>query len=181
VKSEFVFRKPLFYGITAIVIAGCFTFFVVAAVSKPNGSAFFGAVILSAFIYFFYLLGWQSCVRVVDAGVYVDNLLFRNFIPWRDLSQVKGGNGLLIVTRSGERIGSLMYGGSIIGLFTGNQQSRAVASRIITARKRAAEAGEPNDERSNQIYRSSVNFQPLPIVIPLAAMELVAGLSYALH
>jgi hypothetical protein len=46
VKSEFVFRKPLLSLIATTAIAGCFSIFVVAAVSmpKPNGSAFFGAV-----------------------------------------------------------------------------------------------------------------------------------------
>jgi hypothetical protein len=136
VKSEFVFRKPLLCGIATIVIAGCLAFFVVAAVSTPNGSEFFGAIILSAFIYFFYLLGWQTCVRVVAAGVVVDNLCYRNFIPWHELSRVQSRSGLLIVTRGGQRIGSLAYGGSIIGLFTGNRQARAVAEKSRPLRRR---------------------------------------------
>jgi hypothetical protein len=181
VHSEAVFRKPLFYGVAAIAVAGCFATFVVEAVSKPNGSTFFGAVIISAFIYFFWLIGWQSSVRVADGGVVVDNLFTRHSIPWRDLSEVKGGNGLLLVTCGGERIGSLMYGGSIIGMFTGSRQSRAVASKIKSAQARAAAAGGPDDALYDQNYRSRVNFQAWPFVIPLAAMELVAGLSYALH
>ena len=52
-------------------------------------SDFVGAVIISAFIYFFWLIGWQSSVRVVDAGVIVDNLFIRHFIPWGDLSELK--------------------------------------------------------------------------------------------
>ena len=180
-KSEFVFRKPLLCGIATIVIAGCFAFFVVAAVSTPNGSEFFGAIVLSAFIYFFYLLGWQTCVRVAAAGVVVDNLCYRNFIPWHELSRVESRSGLLIVTRGGQRIGSLAYGGSIIGLFTGNRQARAVAEKIATAEEKAVGAGGPKDGYGNQAYSSGVNFRALPIVIPLAAMELVAGLSYVFH
>jgi hypothetical protein len=183
VKSEFVFRKPLLCGIATIAIAGCFVAFAVSAIwtTEANASAFFGAVILSVFVYFFYLLGWQSCVRLVAAGVIVDNLCSRNFIPWHELSRVEGRNGLLIVTRGGQRIGSLAYGGSIIGLFTGNCQARAVAGEIASAQERAAAAGEANDDYGNQRYRSGVNFQVLPIVIPLATMELFAGLSYVLH
>lgn len=180
-NSEVVFRKPLIYGAAAICVAGCFVFFIVAAISNPNRSTFFGALIISAFIYFFWLVGWQSSVRVVGAGVIVDNLFSRNSIPWRDVSEIKGGNGLLIVTRSGERIGSLMYGGSIIGMFTGSRQSRAVASKIKSAQARAVAAGGPDDDFGDQKYRSSVNFQAWPFVISLAATELVAGLSYALH
>jgi hypothetical protein len=181
VKSGVVFRKPLLCGIATIVIAGCLAFFVVAAVSTPNGSEFFGAIILSAFIYFFYLLGWQTCVRVVAAGVVVDNLCYRNFIPWHELSRVESRSGLLIVTRGGQRIGSLAYGGSIIGLFTGNRQARAVAEKIATAEEKAVGAGGPKDGYGNQAYSSGVNFRAMPIVIPLAAMELVAGLSYVFH
>ena len=182
-KSEFVFRKPLLFWIATIVIAGCFSIFVVAAVStpKPNGSAFFGAVILSVFVYFFYLLGWQTCVRVVAAGVIVDNLWSRNFIPWHEISRVESRSGLLIVTRGDQRIGSLAYGGSIIGLFTGNRQARAVAGKIVSAQHGAVADGESNDGHANQSYSSGINFRALALVIPLAAMELVAGLSYVLH
>lgn len=179
--SEVVFRKPLFYGVAAIAVVGSFAAFVFGAVSQPNGSTFFGAVIISAFIYFFWLIGWQSSVRVVAEGVIVDNLFTRHFIPWRDLSEVKGGNGLLIVTCSGERVGSLQYGGSLIGMFTGSRQSRAVASAIKSAQARALAAGGPDDDFGDQKYRSGTNFQSLPFVISLAATELVAGLSYALR
>jgi len=85
------------------------------------------------------------------------------------------------VTRSGERIGSLMYGGSIIGMFTGSRQSRAVASKIKSAQAWAVAAGEPDDDFDDRSYRSSVNFQAWPFVISLAVTELVAGPSYTLH
>ena len=85
------------------------------------------------------------------------------------------------MTRGGQRIGSLAYGGSIIGLFTGNRQARAVAEKIATAGEKAFGAGGPKDGYGNQAYSSGVNFRALPIVIPLAAMELVAGLSYVFH
>jgi hypothetical protein len=180
-KSELVFRKPLFYVIAVCVAVGCLAAFIVGAISNPNGSWFFGAVIFTAFVYFFWLVGWQSSVRVVSAGVIVDNLLSRSFIPWRDISEIKGGNGLLIVTRSRERIGSLMYGGSIIGMFTGSRQSRAVASKIKDAQEKLMAAGGPNDNVGGQTFRSVVNFQIWPFLIPLAAMELITGVSYVLH
>jgi len=180
-KPELVFRKPLFYGVAACVAVGCLAVFIVAAISRPNGSLFFGAVIISAFIYFFWLLGWQSSVRVVRTGVIVDNLSSRKFVPWRDLSEVQGGNGLLIVTRGGERIGSLMYGGSIIGAFTGSKQSRAVATQIKNAEKEVAAGGRLHDDSGNQEYRSGINLQVWPFLMVLALTELIAGLSYALR
>src|SRR3984893_8304691 len=42
-----------------------FIAFVVAVISAPNHSAFFGAVAISAFIYFFWLLGWQRFLSLV--------------------------------------------------------------------------------------------------------------------
>jgi Bacterial PH domain len=181
VNSDFVFRKPLFYTVAAIASGGCFSALVAAAVSKPNGSTFFGAVVLSAFIYFFWAIGWQSSVRVGNDGVIVDNLFTRHFIPWHDLSEVRGENGLLLVTRGGEKIGSLMYGGSIIGVLTGSRQSRAVASKIKSVQERAVSAGEPNDNDGNREYYSRTNFQPWPFVISLVVTELVAAFSYALR
>ena len=180
-NSELVFRKPLIYGLSAIAAAGCFAFFIVTIVSRPTAQDFPGALIFSAFVYFFWLVGWQSSVRVVSAGVIVDNLLSRSFIPWRDISEIKGGNGLLIVTHSRERIGSLMYGGSIIGMLTGSRQSRAVASKIKDAQEKLMAAGGPNDNVGGQTFRSVVNFQIWPFLIPLAAMELITGVSYVLH
>ena len=40
----------------------------------------------------------------------MDNLLFRKSIPWRYVSGIRAGNGLLILTSGGEKISSLMYG-----------------------------------------------------------------------
>jgi hypothetical protein len=103
VHSEAVFRKPLFYGVAAIAVAGCFAAFVVEAVSKPNGSS-------------------------PEAG------------------------------------------------------SRGLGEQIKSAQARAAAAGgAPDDDFYDQNYRCRVNFQAWPFVIPLAAMEQVAGLSYGLH
>lgn len=179
-NSELVFRKPAFYGTAGAAALVVFVIFVVEVLSAPSGSTFFGAFIVAVFIYVFWVLGWQSAVRVGSAGVIVDNLFFRHSIPWRDIAEIRTGNGLLIVTRGGERVGSLMYGGSLIGMFSGDKRSRAVAHQIRGAQDRAA-TGTPNDDDGNKSYHSSVNFQVLPIVAVLIATELVAGLSLAFH
>lgn len=70
-NSKLVFRKPLIYGVSVVAAAGCFAFFIVAVVSKPTAQDFPGALIISAFVYFFWVVGWQSSVRVVSAGVIV--------------------------------------------------------------------------------------------------------------
>jgi hypothetical protein len=180
-KSDLVFRKPLLCGLSAIVIAGIFAAFLVMIISKLRASDFAGAVIFSGFVYFFWLIGWQSAVRVVKSGIIVDNLFGRNYIPWRDVAEIKGDNGLLIVTRSAGRVGSLMYGESLIGTFTGSRQSRAVAIKLKEAQQRAAAAEESAVDEDDQEYRSSVRFQAWPFLASLAAMELITGVAYALH
>ena len=60
-NREFVFRKLLFRVITAAAGVGAFIVFVVAVIPAPNDSAFFGAVVISAFIY-------SSDLRAVAPG-----------------------------------------------------------------------------------------------------------------
>ena len=126
------------------------------------------------------MLGSQSAVAVGNAGVIVDNLLFRKSIHWRYVSGIRAGNGLLILTSGGEKISSLMYGGSVVGAITGDRQARAVAIKIRRAQARA-QAGSWNGEGSVDKYHSGLNFRPLPPVMILAVTKIVAGVSLALH
>jgi hypothetical protein len=74
-----------------------------------------------------------------------------------------------------------MYGGSLIGIFTGSRQSRAVASKLKSAQERVLATGESGIGADDQTYRSGVHFQAWPILVSLATMELIAGVSYALR
>src|ERR1700692_792812 len=87
----------------------------VIMVTHGVNDLFAGAIIFSLFVYFFWLLGWHSAVRLDREQVIVDNLLVRHVIPWGELSEIGVGNGLFFRLRDGRIVGSIMYGGSVMG------------------------------------------------------------------
>jgi len=174
-KREYTFRKGALCVTASLACIGVFIAFTIGAVSDANGSFIFGAFVLSLFMYFFWLLGWQSAVRIDSYGVRVDNLLFRHYIPWGDLADIGVGGGLEFRLCNGGKVFSLMYGGSIIGQVLGDRYTKRVAARMRAAcqdvsAKADAEVGEP------LAYNSRFYMEPWPPVVILVAMELVAVL-----
>jgi hypothetical protein len=159
--------------------AATFVFFIVAAFSNPMISDLPGAFIFDGFIYFFWLIGWHTAVRLGPAGVTVDNLLKRDLIPWEELSDIAVGSGLEFRLRDGGKVGSLMYGGSLIGMISGYPYTRKVAARMLDASAEliaaAPETAGPL-EHSSRFYLS-----PWPPLVILAATELVAVLALTIR
>ncbi len=81
------FRKLAFTASSSLAGAGVFLAFVVGAFSDPNGSVIFGAFVISLFMYFFWLIGWHSAVRIDGQGIRVDNFMVRHYIPWGELTR----------------------------------------------------------------------------------------------
>jgi hypothetical protein len=136
---------------------------------------FAGAFFFSLFVYFFWLLGWHSAVRLDRERLIVDNLLVRHVIPWGELSEIGVGNGLFFRLRDGRQIGSIMYGGSVIGALLRYRYTRQVAARMRAARDGLlAGASElpPSDG-----YVQRISFSPWPPLLILALMEAIASLS----
>jgi hypothetical protein len=130
-QKEIAFRKMVITVPAVLAGTGTFIAFAAIAFTHGNGSDFFGAVIISGFIYFFWLAGWHSAVRLGPAGVQVDNIAVRTFIPWEELSDIAVGSGLEFRLRDGGRVQSLMYGGgSLVGVTLGYRYTRKVAEKI---------------------------------------------------
>jgi hypothetical protein len=169
------FRKWWMSAFALLGATGMTGFFVAAALLHFNSSAFFGAVIISAFDYFFWLLGWHSKVQIDRAGIVVDNLLVRHVIPWGELSEIGVGNGLFFRLRDGRLIGSIMYGGSVIGALLRYRYTRQVAARMRAARDELL-AGTSELPPSDG-YVQRIGFSPWPPLLILALMEAIASLS----
>ena len=56
-----------------------------------------------------------------------------------------------------------------------------MASKLKSAQERVLATGESGIGADDQTYRSGVHFQAWPILVSLATMELIAGVSYALR
>ena len=133
-----------------------------------------GAAVLSLFPYLFWLVGWHSAVRLSRDGVTVDNLLVRHVIPWDQLSEIGIGDGLVFKLRDGRKIGSIMYGGSLIGALLGYRNTRKAAARMRTAREHMlAGVQEPPSAMS---YHRKIAFSPWPPLAIVAAMEAITAL-----
>jgi len=106
----------------------------------------------------------------------VDNLLARHVIPWDQLAEIGVGNGLEFRLRDGRKIGSVMYGGSVIGALFGYRYTRSVATRMNTARSKI-HSQPPQPSAPDDSYRRVVGFSPYPPLVILAVMEAIAAIA----
>lgn len=173
--AERVFRKPALTLFAACGFALMTGGFIAVLVNKTQG-IFGGAVIFAAFAYFFWLIGWQSAVRIRSSGIVVDNLLVRHCASWQEISEIQAGNGLEIRLRDGRRLGSLTFGGSIIGLVTGYRYTRAIAAKMRTARDELTPS-ETGSSSGLAPYSRRINFSIVPPVVILVIMEGIAAFS----
>lgn len=170
-----VFRKPLLCAITLPAAAGFLVIFIIEVCSHPNGSDFLGGAIFSIFIYALWLLGWQSSVRICPRGIVVDNFLVRHSIPWGDLSGFEVEGGLQICLADGRKVGSLMYGGSLIGVIFNDGYTRKVAQRMRSASEKFSSSIQ-SEEKVITVYSSKFHIDwraPLAIVGTLEAVSVV--------
>lgn len=169
------FRKPALSvfatAALAIPVIG-----MAVAVAKDVQDLWAAAIIFSLFAYLFWLVGWHSAVRLGRDGVIVDNLLVRHVIPWEELAEIGVAGGLVFRLRDGQRIGSVMFGGSVIGEILGYRYTRSVAARMNAERDDIlAHRGE--DHRTGNGYRRLAGFSVWPPLAILAVMEAIASLS----
>lgn len=168
------FRKWALSGFAgtgiAIVLGG-----MVVMVTHGVRDLFAGAIGFSLFVYLFWLLGWHSAVRLDRDGVIVDNLLVRHVVPWGELSEIGVGNGLFFRLRDGRIVGSIMYGGSVMGALLGYRYTRKVAAQMRAARDELL-TGKVELPMSDGYVRR-IGFSPWPPLVILALMEAIASLS----
>jgi hypothetical protein len=159
-----------------LVAAAIVIVFVVVVFANYNDSVFLGSVVISLLAYPLWLLGWHSGVRMDEDGVIVDNLLIRHVIPWQELSDIKVGYGLVFLLRDGRKVGSIMYGGSVIGAILGYRYTSRVADRMRAARQelQARSAKLP----ASGEYAQRIGFSPWPPLALLASLEALAALSW---
>jgi hypothetical protein len=175
-RCQIVFRKG---ALTVFSLAGSLAvtaIFVVVAFKVPRPGLFGGALIFVGCTYGVWLIGWHSAVRIYPEGVIVDNVLVRHVIPWGELAKIDAQAGLEFRLRDGTVVGSIMYGGSLLGAMLGYRYTRGVAARMQEARKRMQESVP---DRSMAVgYRSGFHASPWPPLVILAIMEAIAAITF---
>jgi hypothetical protein len=169
------FRKPALSVFASAGIAVAVTG-MAAMVANGVQDLFAAAIVVSLFAYLFWLVGWHSAVRLGRDGVIVDNLLMRHVIPWGELAEIGMGNGLVFRLRDGQRVGSVMYGGSVIGAILGYRYTRKVADRMNAARD-GIRASSAEHEAQEAGYRRVAGFSVWPPMVIVATTEAIAALS----
>jgi len=127
------FRKPALSVFASAAVAVTVIGMAVM-VANDVQDLFAAAIVVSLFAYLFWLVGWHSAVRLGRDGVIVDNLLVRHVIPCEELAEIGVGGGLVFRLRDGQRVGSVMFGESVIGEILGYGYTRSVAARMNAVR-----------------------------------------------
>jgi hypothetical protein len=177
ISAVITFRKPALTVFAWIGMSIVTTGYAVAAIlPKPSTGTFIAAVVFALFVYVMWLVGGHSAVRMGQDGVIVDNLLARHVIPWGELAEIDVGNGLVFRLRGGGHIGSVMFGGSVIGALLGYRYTRSVAERMNAAREEILHQLGPRPVTGGG-YRRVLGFSPWPPLAIVAVMEAIASLS----
>lgn len=178
-RQEFVFRKTYLSVLSLTGAAVFLAVFIVGVLSSPNASDMFGAVVISFFIYILWLLGWRSAVRLNKSGITIDNFLVRHVIPWADLSQIGVENGLQFRLRDGQSVGSLVYGGALIGQLLGYKYTQRVADKMESIRNQLATGARDisSDCRGYSHKFHVALLEPLAILVILEAFSIAVNVS----
>ena len=154
-----------------------FAIIVLAVALKPGvdvKGTFEGAIIMAIGAYVLWLLA-TSAVRIGKDGVIVDNFLLRHIIPWPHLIDIEVDDGLVIRVSDGPNIGSIMYGGSVLGALGGYRLTERACARMNAKRKEILSSGIPPE--GNGPYRRVIHLSPWPPLIILAVFEGIASLA----
>jgi hypothetical protein len=136
---------------------------------------FLAALIMTPLAYALWLLA-SSAVRIGKDGVIVDNLLMRHIIPWHNVIDIAVDNGLVIRVFNGPNVGSIMYGGSVLGALSGYTLTERACARMNAKRKEILSSGIPPE--GNKPYRRIIHFSPWPPLIILAVLEGLASVAF---
>lgn len=142
-RNEVVFRRLTLTVLATVAMIGTVALLPYVAYSQPKSywPAYFGALVFVGFEYLFWLIGWHSAIRISGDTLIIDNALLRHQVPLSHVS-VRVEDGLQITFANGAHVGSISFGGSVIGGVRGYRHIRQVANKINTeiAQRRAKTA-----------------------------------------
>ncbi|MEU6502521.1 hypothetical protein ABZ895_23525 [Streptomyces californicus] len=138
-----VFRRPAYWWFS--VLAGVAFYGIALVVASPSVGEPAPAFVISGVVVFLWALGWDSSFRCTDSHVSSVNLLVTTTVPWADVQKVTLDGALAITLKDGEELGSVAFGGSLLGEMTGYRTHRRAFEELrSTHRKaRASRRGDP--------------------------------------
>ncbi|MEV7802808.1 hypothetical protein AB0O28_07655 [Microbispora sp. NPDC088329] len=136
-KKRVVARKPVSIVLTVLVpgalaLMGMSVIFGAGIVHNLADVLVF-SLIMGESSFVIWLLAWHSKIRATPRSLFVDNFLVVHEIPWQHVKDIALGNGIFVVLDDGTAIGSLQFGGSVLGGITGYPTFRRPLRRLRQA------------------------------------------------
>ncbi|MFD8010025.1 hypothetical protein [Streptomyces sp. NPDC058955] len=125
------------------------------------------AFLLGGMAIFFWALGWDSAIRSTADRVSVTNFLVTSTVAWNDVARVTADDGLIIALRDGRTIGSVAFGSSLLGTFTGYRTHRRALRLLGEAHRSASQA---HRGKSNIPAQIDVTFEWRRLLCALVAV-----------
>ncbi|MBD0841008.1 hypothetical protein [Streptomyces sp. TRM68416] len=125
------------------------------------------AFLLGGMAVFLWALGWDSAIRWTTDRVSVTNLLLTSTVSWSDVARVTADDGLVISLRDGRTLGSVAFGSSLLGTFTGYRTHRRALRLLAEAHRTASQSPGDSDDGPARII---VTFEWRRLLWALAAV-----------
>ncbi|MFF4791369.1 hypothetical protein ACFY2M_16720 [Streptomyces sp. NPDC001276] len=148
---------------TSAIASYAFASLVIGPLHEEPPAAF----LLGGAAIFFWALGWDSAIRSTDDRVSVTNFLVTSTVAWSDVAQVTADDGLIIALRDGRTIGSVAFGSSLLGTFTGYRTHQRALQLLEEAHLTASQA---HRGKSNSPARIDVTFEWRRLLCALVAV-----------
>ncbi len=174
VRTEVVRRLSF----TWFPMAAAVVFYAIAmALAAFEQDEFAPAMVVAAFTLFFWLMGWNSAIRFTTTHLSLTNVLVTSKVAWKDVAGVTVDDGLSIQLRDGRTLGSIAFGGSLIGAFTKyptHQRARRILSEAhLNAVHEGRDTG-PVHLRSSLEWRRPL-VAAVVLYVPLLVIRAVSG------
>lgn len=154
--KPFVIRRPLMYAYTfsIFLFAGALVFpmIFIGDVVHNIGDALFVGLIFGACALVVWSLSWRSSVRVSENGITLCNVFFVHEIPWSAVEKFVLSEGIKIELRDGEFVGSVQFGGSLLGAITGYPTYKRSFERLKEAHKAHSKASGGMEARKRTYF-----------------------------
>lgn len=178
-RKEVVFRKPCLTLLSAaggsvLVFMGTRGLLATDALGRISGS--FG---FSVMVYGLWLLGWHSSVRIRADELVVDNLAKRYRVPWEAFAEFAVEEGLEVRLKNRSVIGSIAFGGSLIGSLLGYGHTNRVCQKMDAARLNMTKTRSGEDlPDGHRKVRTEAYFPRIPLAFVVAYFWIIATISF---
>ncbi|TLQ45368.1 hypothetical protein [Streptomyces marianii] len=139
--SENVVRRPFFTWLSTVMGVAFYACAMGAAVfMRDDGYA--PPLVVATFVVFLWMTGWHSAIRFTDSHLIVTNIVVTSTVAWSGVARITADDGLCIRLRDERELGSIAFGGSLIGAFTGYPTYEKALRILCKAHKKARRGGK---------------------------------------